>query len=113
LVYREGWLWARDVRWDLQGTTVLGTDGKLVDDDLASTRRSFRIVAEDGVHWAMAPEIAATRETLRVNGRSVRGRPLLHGDLVELERDGATLFSGRYECAEQNTAAPSRRPPAG
>lgn len=101
LVYRDGWLWARDVRWDLNSVTVLGTDGKLVDDELASSRRSFLIVAEEGVHWVLAPEVASTRETLRVNGRTVRGRPLVHGDLVELERDGSTLFSGRYECAEQ------------
>jgi hypothetical protein len=101
LVYREGWLWARDVRWELQSVTVLGTDGSLVDDKLASPRRSFRIVAEEGVHWVLAPETPSTRETLRVNGRTVRGRPLVHGDLVELERDGNMLFSGRYECAEQ------------
>jgi len=101
LVYRDGWLWARDICWELQSVTVLGTDGRLVDDELASPRRSFRIVAEDGVHWVLAPETPSTRETLRVNGRTVRGRPLVHGDLVELERDGRALFSGRYECAEQ------------
>lgn len=101
LVYRDGWLWARDVRWDLLSTTVLGTDGKLVDDELANPRRAFRITPLDGAHWALAPEGGSARENLKINGRITRARPLVDGDLVELERDGAVIFSGAYECPSQ------------
>jgi hypothetical protein len=100
MVYRDGWLWARDIRWDVAASSVIGADGRLHDDD-APSRKTCRVIAIDNVHWALAPEGSVTRERLLVNSRPVRVRALADGDLVELEREVIVLFSGRYDCPSQ------------
>ncbi len=98
LTTRRSWLWAATNRLTL-GEAAIDEEGRLLTDSSEGPRVAARLVAVDGEHWVIAER--RWREQLIVNGRSVRARPVAHGDSLALVRDGETLFEGRYQCGAQ------------
>ncbi|MBL8682106.1 MAG: hypothetical protein JNK05_23265 [Myxococcales bacterium] len=93
------WVWAGRVRVAVGEGATVDDEGRIADAPAAGRQVIARIMAIDGEHWVVAEP--RRRELLVVNGRTVRARPLAHGDVLALTREARPLFEGRYECPAQ------------
>lgn len=99
LVASQPWIWAGGVRVPLSELASIDAEGRVSSATGDERQPVARIIAIDGEHWVVGEP--RRREQLVVNGRTVRARPLAHGDELSLTRDAVALFDGRYECLSQ------------
>lgn len=99
LASSQPWLWAGRVRVAIGDGATVDDEGSIADAPATGRQVIARIMVIDGEHWVVGEP--RRREQLVVNGRTVRARPLAHGDVLSLTREARPLFEGRYECLAQ------------